>query len=75
MQHALVTICCGSGILRRYETGDGYRLTHEAVPVTWPMDYSLALIEGFRFEPGSEFAIPHQPWTPPPGGSPVSMAA
>lgn len=79
---SLVSIDCKDGTLRRYETAGGgglWRLTHKAVPKDGPNALTRMLIEGFRVDPPSDFAIdelpPEPPQLPPAVALPVPVEA
>lgn len=58
--HALVSICCASGALRRYERiGDGSaRMTHEVIPDGWGpgWEWLASDVDTFRTTPPSAYA-------------------
>lgn len=67
--HALVTICCASGTLRRYERiGDGTtRMTHEAIPEAWGpgWEWDARDVEAMRTTPPTAFAVHETPLIKP----------
>lgn len=67
--HTLVSICCASGALRRYEpVGDGSaRMTHEVIPDGWGpgWEWLVSDVDIFRTQPPTPYAIKETPLLKP----------